>query len=779
MSVTQGGNVQVTVRLTGENSASQVISQVNDSLGRLFERSNVETEAAGGLASRLAERWRSVSDSVGTAVAKFGLISQGVSAIRGVVDSVGDLVVEGAAAADQYDVLSRQLPGLEGLIDRVKRASGGMFSQAEVVKAVATFRSFGLDLKNIDGILAEVGKTAIRTGEDSAYLLQSITTGIARLSPAILDNLQLQVSIGQINEAASLSTGKATAELSKQEKQAAALNLVLGELRKNNAEVSIEEARTTRVKRLTSAFDDAWMSIKTGVADVAVGLYDFFDKTVFGASEAEREIAKMADTFPSVLGQMRGAAERDLPAIQRLFRTLQDEAKKTNELIGRVQDRGSEQQELEAALNTSIKSEQVAAKRRLEIVEANVRAGVFSEEQGANAVARIEKERDARIAERTAIDRQRWAEDIQRRREAEAAIAAIDEQADTAARHIADRERERNFSLGQIIEETTTQISKVEADLEVARARRDVEAVRRLQAQRVELRGYVEDLRDAEGAETSRSTSRARAAAEEYKLPSISQPRSQRTGRVRAAASDEAPLADLEARLANVEQQARATIDGLRGYQLDIQAVVHDAGTALSEEQLRALSDRWQQAQQRILDAEHALAEGRLDIAFETERRLTQIREDADRKRDDAAKKARDRDWEVAEAAVSATDQVASAFIKSEKARAAWNAGIAVLDAGLAFIRTGNPAVLIQGAALAIGYAARAGAGGGGGGAVGADRGAYRTASSSAFDRAAGNGPVNININAPWYGTPGELAAHLNGVQRVGGASGMRTGGVV
>lgn len=778
MSLTQSGKVEVVVRFDGQDATSPVAARVNKVLNDLAAQHEGTVRSSGGIVEQLKAKWVGAAGAVEGFVTRLGFIGQGVAVVQGLVDKVGDLIVEGAKAADQYDTLKRSLSGLDGLIEGVQRTSKGLFSQREIVSAVSTFKSFGLELGNIDEIMAEVGKTSIRTGEDAGFLLESITKGIARLSPAILDNLQLQVSLKEINERASEATGKSTAALSKQEQQAAALAVVLDQLKKSNIDVDLENSRTTSIKRLTNAFDDLWTSAKEGLADVAVGIYDFFDQTVFGASDAELEIQRMADAFPRALGQMRAAAESELPTIKRLFEEVQREAKETQRLLGQVNETATEADDLARRIATAQSSEQVAFERSRSTLEANLKANVLSQEAYSKRITQLEDERDTRIRDRVALERQRWREEVDRHRKAEADIKVIDDEAAKRADEIASRDAERNFSIAGIIKTTTSQIETVEKSLEEARAHRDVEAVRRYQSKRLELQTYLQDLKDAEQAESGRSTRTTAAKKEDpYRLDLPRLPRANRERQPRARATEDSPFADLEARRDAAEKLARATIEGLRDFQIRLNREAIEAGDKLSIDQLRQINDRYQAAEERILDAERTLADVRVDVELDAQGRMLAIAESAEDKRARMAGRRRDEEFGAAEQMLQVTGQIGAAFIKNEKARAAWLAVVAVADGLLGYARSGDYGRIVAGVGAAVIYGAKAG--GGGGGAKGIQRQESREVSTSAFDKASAGVTINNHWNAPWFGTPGEFSSYLNGVQRVGGASGIRTGGVV
>jgi len=78
-----------------------------------------------------------------------------------------------------------------------------------------------------------LGKVAGATGQDVGYLLDSLVTGVGRMSPLILDNLGIQVDMTAAQEEYAASIGKTVSELTKQEQQTALMNQVLTKLQTN------------------------------------------------------------------------------------------------------------------------------------------------------------------------------------------------------------------------------------------------------------------------------------------------------------------------------------------------------------------------------------------------------------------------------------------------------------------------------------------------------------------------------------------------------------------
>lgn len=98
------------------------------------------------------------------------------------------------------------------LLDNLRKATKGTTSDLELMQAAVKSEKFGLSTNALPTLLEYAGRVAKDTGQEVSYLVDSITTGIGRKSPLILDNLgisasQLKAELGGVSmEAASVAT---------------------------------------------------------------------------------------------------------------------------------------------------------------------------------------------------------------------------------------------------------------------------------------------------------------------------------------------------------------------------------------------------------------------------------------------------------------------------------------------------------------------------------------------------------------------------------------------
>ena len=116
-----------------------------------------------------------------------------------------------------------------------RKAAGGVLTEMELMTGFQTLAA-GMTTELTSAFaennakLLEISKAASALNPklgDTAYMYESITAGIKRSSPLILDNLGILVKVGDANEEFARSLGKTVDELSAEEKQLALLNAVM------------------------------------------------------------------------------------------------------------------------------------------------------------------------------------------------------------------------------------------------------------------------------------------------------------------------------------------------------------------------------------------------------------------------------------------------------------------------------------------------------------------------------------------------------------------------
>jgi hypothetical protein len=300
-------NVTLRLVLQGDDKASASVKSAGASVEGL-EKAVKDTERAIAKVGITAETgFGGFKTAIGGALGKLGLVGQGIRTITSAAKEMGESLIEGARAGDRMDILQRQVAGVEGLIERVKVATEGMLPEAEITKAIAQFQQFQIPIENIDNVLKEVAKTSIRTGEDLAFMTDSIIAGVARESALRIDNLGVILEADKTKKEFAKTLGKEADALTQAERKAALLNETMRQMQVANEGVNLEASRTASLERAGTAFEDLWAGIKTGLADAAIGVLEFFGVIPERVSPAEQALRDSNDALELSAAVMRRA----------------------------------------------------------------------------------------------------------------------------------------------------------------------------------------------------------------------------------------------------------------------------------------------------------------------------------------------------------------------------------------------------------------------------------------------------------------------------------------
>lgn len=136
---------------------------------------------------------------------------------------------------ESFDRMNRSVFQIPDLLERMRAAVNNTIKDVDLMSGLLTLTAgatneLSREFAKASPQLLEIAKAAAKlnpTLGDTAFLYQSIATGIKRTSPLILDNLGIVVKIGEANEEYAKSLGKTAEQLSSVEQQQALLNAVL------------------------------------------------------------------------------------------------------------------------------------------------------------------------------------------------------------------------------------------------------------------------------------------------------------------------------------------------------------------------------------------------------------------------------------------------------------------------------------------------------------------------------------------------------------------------
>ncbi len=134
-----------------------------------------------------------------------------------------------------FSTLMESMGMSTAVLDDWRQAAGGIVTELDLMSGFQTLAAgmteeLTLAFAENNTKLLEISKAASALNPklgDTAYMYESITRGIKRSSPLILDNLGILVKVGQANEKLAKSLGKTVEELTSEEQQMALLNEVL------------------------------------------------------------------------------------------------------------------------------------------------------------------------------------------------------------------------------------------------------------------------------------------------------------------------------------------------------------------------------------------------------------------------------------------------------------------------------------------------------------------------------------------------------------------------
>ncbi len=165
--------------------------------------------------------------------------SAAVTAVGAVGAAIGKLAVD----AIPLQGIEAAFEGISGasdeMLDALRRGSLGMVTDRELMRnynqaAQLVSKTFADQLPDAMKYLAKVSAA---TGQDMGYMLDSLTKGVGRLSPMILDNLGIQVSLEEATAEAAEMFGVEADALSKTQLQAGMMNVVMRALERNTADM--------------------------------------------------------------------------------------------------------------------------------------------------------------------------------------------------------------------------------------------------------------------------------------------------------------------------------------------------------------------------------------------------------------------------------------------------------------------------------------------------------------------------------------------------------------
>lgn len=216
-----------------------------------------------------------------------GMAGAGIAVVGATMKKAFDLGREGAVieqTSESFGFLMEKVNAAPDLMDQLTAASHGTISAFELQSSTMTLLAgasgeLGTSLANATPRLMEIAKAANKLNPalgTTAFMYESIATGVKRAQPLILDNLGLTLKVGEANIAYAESIGKTVEEMTTQDKAMAILNATL-----EAGDTLIDQVGGT-TDSATDSFDQLDVAVKELVDEIKKGLAPFLKKAADG-----------------------------------------------------------------------------------------------------------------------------------------------------------------------------------------------------------------------------------------------------------------------------------------------------------------------------------------------------------------------------------------------------------------------------------------------------------------------------------------------------------------
>ncbi|MHB0874515.1 MAG: hypothetical protein ACYC5O_00580 [Anaerolineae bacterium] len=261
----------------GIASAQQGIQKFNSTASTLL--------GAGGLAGTLAVAGQAINQALefGEAGARLQNLE---NSFNGFAQSTG---LSGAAVLEQMQAMSQGMMSESQLMEQYNRA----------------FLLAGADMANSMPKIIQLAQASSAAGMgDVDYLVGSMVTGIGRLSPMILDNLGLTVSLEQAYSDYAATMGRSASSLTKAEQQQAVLNNVMtqAEAKYGDLDAAARSLAGGGIAQLHAAWNNLMEDMQKQGAGPIDDVAEWVAKQLRAGTEGTEEWQSL------VMQQLRGAS---------------------------------------------------------------------------------------------------------------------------------------------------------------------------------------------------------------------------------------------------------------------------------------------------------------------------------------------------------------------------------------------------------------------------------------------------------------------------------------
>ncbi|MHC4240663.1 MAG: hypothetical protein ACYSUC_13110 [Planctomycetota bacterium] len=295
-------NVSVNFTVPRAGSGFQ---QMQNELGRIANATE-QTAKKGSL------RWTELKSQI-------DLVTGGLRTVAKVGQQVFEFGREGAQitqTTESFELMNKEIFKTPDLMERMRASSRGTISDVQLMQGVlkltaGTSNELGAAMAGAAPKLLEIAKASNKLNPalgDTAFLYDSISTGIKRASPLILDNLGIVVKVGDANQKYADVLGKTVAALTAEEKQMALLNATM-------------EAGDQLIKQVGGDVDsaaDSYARLEVKVENATNKLKEFASEALLPVIEG---VEQSAD---AITGEYGAAVDRLVEDNVRAAKSLED-----------------------------------------------------------------------------------------------------------------------------------------------------------------------------------------------------------------------------------------------------------------------------------------------------------------------------------------------------------------------------------------------------------------------------------------------------------------------
>lgn len=205
--------------------------------------------------------------------------------------------------------------GMDEMLGALQRGSSGMIANRDLMTSFnKAAQLVSIDFAQVlPDAMGALGKVSAATGEDMGFLLDSLVTGVGRLSPMILDNLGIQVSLAEASAAWAAENGVLVTEMTKTQQQTALMDQVMVKLNENTA--SMPEVTGTATASM-AGFQATIQNLKD---DIGAAFVPALNEVVGVFGEIIQDVGPDIIKWAGVAAEWLG---KRLPGFIRSFKTI-------------------------------------------------------------------------------------------------------------------------------------------------------------------------------------------------------------------------------------------------------------------------------------------------------------------------------------------------------------------------------------------------------------------------------------------------------------------------